>query len=123
MAFISKKILVIEDENILSNTLKLKLPQLKYEVIVAYKSETALNYLMFNSFKLVILNLIKNSENGFNILKHIKENGVEVPIYFVFNEYDKNYIGKVKSQGISEYIIRSEDFLSQILAYIEKHVK
>lgn len=72
------KILVIEDEKILADSLKLMLSSKGFETEAVYDGETGEQYAMLNIYDLIILDIMLPKQNDYQIAKHIREKHITV---------------------------------------------
>jgi DNA-binding response OmpR family regulator len=100
------KILVVEDAEILRNSLKLALQQFGYIVDTIGNGRIALNMILDGGYDLVILDIMLPEMDGFTILKTIraKKNGVSVLILSAREEA----LDKVKGLDLG-----ADDYLSK----------
>lgn len=74
------RILVVEDEHRIANTIKKGLEQERYAVDVAYDGEKGLDLASVESYDVIILDLMLPKVDGLTICKTLRENGNHVPI-------------------------------------------
>ncbi len=76
------KICLVEDEEALSNIVKLYLERAGYEVVVFSKGNDAINYIG-NKVDLWILDIMLGDDvSGYNVIKQIREKDKNVPVIF-----------------------------------------
>lgn len=73
------KILLIEDDAILSDTIKQCLIK-QYDVEQAYDGEEGIAFALEKIYDLVILDIMMPIKNGYEVLKELRENQVETPV-------------------------------------------
>lgn len=107
-----QRILIVDDEDYMRKLIKKSLANENYLIEEASNGLEALTLLKNNIFDLVILDVMLNDEDGFELIKEIKGMGFRAPIIFVSGrgeEYDKilglglganNYITKPFSPAI-----------------------
>ncbi|MBC8436381.1 MAG: response regulator [Candidatus Omnitrophica bacterium] len=69
----SHKLLVVDDERDIADTLAKTLTREGYETVVAYDGEEALQKLKAENPDIIILDLIMPKLNGFDVLKEVRE--------------------------------------------------
>jgi len=74
------QILVVEDEKKVARALKDGLEAERYQVTVAHTGEEGFYLLNSQTFDLVLLDLMLPGRNGFEILKTVREKGLETPV-------------------------------------------
>lgn len=117
-----KKILIVEDEEALSNALRLKLSSVGFEVTVAADGQEGIELGSNNPFDLMLLDLILPIMDGFTVLSQLKEKGVKYPIIILSNLSQPEDIEKAKSLGASDFLVKSDIQLSKVLEYIKKFI-
>ena len=78
--FAKNKILIVEDDNDITNLLAINLKGIGYEVKLAFDGETGLALAMSNKFDLVILDLMLPKIEGLEICKTLRSTLVYTPI-------------------------------------------
>lgn len=71
------RILIIEDEEKLSEVIADRLKKEKYAVDISNDGETGLDNALTNIYDLIILDIMLPKINGFDILKELKENSID----------------------------------------------
>ncbi|MCD5396471.1 MAG: response regulator [Candidatus Pacebacteria bacterium] len=117
-----KKILIIEDEEILLDLLKKKLEGLGYEVYTAKDGESG-----FESAKevlpdLILLDIIMPKMGGFEVMEELqKDEGLRsIPVIVVSNSGQPVELNKAKELGAKDWLIKTEFDPKEV---IEKVVK
>lgn len=116
-----KKILIVEDEKLISNVLGLKLQREGYAVTIVDNGALALEQLAQTTFDLIILDLIMPVVNGFGVLEKINEMKITTPIIVSSNLGQPEDINKAKELGVMEYFVKADVSLATIVDYINKY--
>lgn len=74
------RILVVEDEKRLADTLREMLGDHKYIVDVAYDGEAGLDNALTGIYDAVILDVMMPKKNGFQVVKELREAGLSTPV-------------------------------------------
>ncbi len=74
------KILIIEDEKTLADTLKALLEKKGFEVEAVYDGEAGEEYALLGIYDLLILDVMMPKKNGFEVAKKVRQKHVGVPI-------------------------------------------
>ena len=74
------KLLIIEDEKVLADSLKLMLQSKGFEADAVYDGESGEQYAMLNIYDLIILDIMLPKQNGYQVAKHIRQQHNSVPI-------------------------------------------
>ena len=118
------KILIVDDEQDIVETLTFMLKQRGYECIFAYDGETGLKLAKEEAPDLIILDVMMPKINGYKICRLLKYDAryKNIPIIMVTargQEQDKA-IGE--ETGADEYITKPFEF-SDVIERIEKYLK
>jgi two-component system alkaline phosphatase synthesis response regulator PhoP len=120
-----KKILIIEDEKILSEMYKFKFSKEGYEVINAIEVDEGLEIAKKEKPDLIVLDILLPKENGIYFLE--KRKGIkgveETPVVILSNFDDKETKEKAFSLGAKDYLIKSNHNPGEILEKINKFLK
>lgn len=74
------KILIIEDEKLLADSLQALLLQKGFQVEVAYDGETGKDYAMLGIYDLLILDVMMPGLNGYEVARQVRANRCFTPI-------------------------------------------
>lgn len=113
-------ILVAEDEKPLSRALELKLTNQGYNVITAFDGEDAFDKLKSNKVDLAILDIVMPKLDGFGVLTKINETKLKLHTVVISNLSQDEDKAKALSLGASEYFIKSDIPISDIVSYVTK---
>ena len=82
------KILIIEDEKVLADSLRLMLGAKGFEAEAVYDGETGEQYAMLDIYDLIILDIMLPKKNGYQVAKAIRGNKLSVPILMLTAKSD-----------------------------------
>ncbi|HRY63697.1 MAG TPA: response regulator [Patescibacteria group bacterium] len=119
----SKKILIIEDEQTLVKALEQVLKEQGYKVEVAIDGEEGWQKITSFEPNLILLDLILPKMDGFSVLRKMKENNLtdKIPVVVITNLSDVG--DKVLSLGAVDCLIKSDLSVDDIQGVIEKKLK
>lgn len=111
------KILVVEDEHKIANSIKKGLEQESYVVDVAYDGEEGFDFASDNTYDAIILDLMLPKLNGIEFIKKIRQLGVHTPILILTakGELDDKIEGL--NTGADDYLVKPFAF-AELLARI-----
>ena len=118
------KILIIEDEIALRSALSIKLKKEGFLVLEAQNGRQGLDLAVSQKPDLVLLDIIMPGMNGLDVLRDMKSNAglVNVPVIVLTNLPEENAKEKVKELGGTEYLVKSnvplEDLVVKIKTYL-----
>lgn len=113
----SKRVLIIEDDNFLQGLEAKKLSKEGYEVLAASNSEETFKVLdSKEKIDMILLDLLLPEVDGFSILQRIRENKelVTLPVIVFSNLSEEKDIDKAKKLGISEFMVKSNFTLDEL---------
>ena len=120
-----KKILIVEDDNFLQGLEAGKLKKDDYEVITASTGEDGLKKIFEPKIDLVLLDLILPKFDGFEILKKMKETLElkNIPVIVFSNLSEDKDIKKAKDLGATDFMVKSNFTLDELVKHIDKILK
>jgi DNA-binding response OmpR family regulator len=119
-----KKILMIEDDRFLRKVYKDKLKREGFEFSEATTGEEGLNKAIFEKPDLILLDLILPRKSGFDLLIELKKNPEteKIPIIVLSNLGQESDIKKGLSLGASDYLVKTEISLSEVVEKIKEQI-
>ncbi len=117
------KILLLEDDDVLSETLIELLESEDFEVVHASDGEMALDATFVSSFDLMLLDVNVPFLKGFELLKSLRESGDMTPAIFITALTDVASLSQGFEIGADDYIKKPFDFdelLIRIKALLKK---
>lgn len=114
------KILIIEDNKSLVSTLKDVLESSGYEVDYFTALEQIDDYIILNSYELIILDLMLGKYSGYDFLKNIRAD-IETPIIILTAKNTKEDIMKGFGLGADDYITKPFD-IDILLARVKARI-
>lgn len=74
------KILIIEDEKVLADSLSIMLSSKGYETEAVYNGESGEQYALLNIYDLIILDVMLPKQDGFQVARNLRQRRCTVPI-------------------------------------------
>ncbi|PTN05960.1 response regulator transcription factor [Mangrovibacterium marinum] len=101
-----KKILIIEDNELLLKMIEFILKKNGFETTVAKTGKEAINALHETPFDLIITDLMLPYANGFEIIEHIKQNKAQnqVPVIIISAVVNEETVMAGFDSGVDDYI-------------------
>lgn len=97
-----KRILFIDDDEILLETVKLVFTDLNYEVITCTNGKDAIQIAGNSDFDLIITDYLMPEMNGIEVITKLKEMGITTRIYILTGHIDEdNFITNANKAGVS----------------------
>lgn len=118
-------VLIVEDDKFISGAYKTKFESVGFVSKCAFNGEEALAILKKITPDIIILDIVMPIKNGFEVLKFLKKDLrlSKIPVIVASNLGEDQYIVKAKEMGASDYILKSELTLNEIVEKINKFVK
>jgi len=120
---LTKKILIVEDEEPVARAPQLKLQRYGIESEIVPDGREALLRLSKEKFDLITLDLILPKMDGFDVLEEIRKKGNPVPVLVVSNLGQEEDIQRAKKLGAIDYFVKSNMQLAQIVERIRGVLK
>jgi len=117
------RILLVEDDPILSETLSELLQTQGYNVTLASNGEEALEVTYEQSFEIMLFDVNIGDFNGFELLKTLRESGNSIPCIFLTSLSDIASLSRGFEVGADDYLKKPFDFdelLVRIQALLRK---
>lgn len=98
------KVLLLEDDELLNEIIEEYLISLNYSVVSIYDGQEALERIYEESFQLLILDVNVPSLNGFDLLKSLKGNKIDIPTIFITSLHTARDVEDGFNAGADDYI-------------------
>ncbi len=119
-----KKIVIIEDEEIMINLLQKKLSQNGYEVSIARDGREGLDLVRKIMPDLVLLDIIMPKMGGFEVMDEMRQDEKlkEIPVIIVSNSGQPVEIDKAKESGAKDWLIKTEFDPQEVIDKVKKQI-
>jgi len=119
-----KKILLVEDEELLADLLLKKLTVSGYEVSLANDGERGLNLVRELRPDLVLLDILMPKMDGLQVLAEMqKDNALrKIPVIVISNSGQPVEIDKIKKLGAKDWLIKTDFNLQEIMQKVKKQI-
>lgn len=119
-----KKILLIEDEEIMIDLLQRKLSQEGYALKIAKDGEEGLAAMKKEKPDLVLLDIILPKKNGFEVLEEKQKDGAikDIPVIIISNSGQPVEINRAKDLGVKDWLIKTEFDPEEVKAKVKKQI-
>ncbi len=120
----AKKILIIEDEEILLDLLKKKLSSLGYEVYTAKDGEAGFKAIKEIVPDLILLDIIMPKMGGFEVMEKLQEEESlkTIPIIVISNSGQPVELNKAKELGAKDWLIKTEFDPKEVIEKVVKQI-
>lgn len=120
----AKKILIVEDEEIMYNLLERKLTAEGYEVSIAKNGEESLQMMREKKPDLVLLDIVMPKKGGFQVMEEMqgdKELG-DIPIVIISNSGQPVELDKAKELGARDWLIKTEFDPQEVIKKVKNQI-
>ncbi len=119
--FMLKKVLIIEDDAFLGDTLIQKLKHSSYEVALSLDGIAGLKKISEWKPDLVLLDIMLPHMNGYDILEaKVKDPAIkDIPVIIISNTEQSVESSKLLSLGVKEYLVKAQFQPSEVVAKIK----
>lgn len=120
----AKKILLVEDEEIMIGLLERKLTQEGYEVSVAKDGEEGLKVMKKIKPELVLLDIIMPKMGGFEVMEEMAKNKEvkNIPVIVISNSGQPVEIDRAQKLGAKDWLIKTEFDPQEVIEKVKKHI-
>ncbi len=120
-----KKVLIIEDDTFLQSLEVGKIKKGGYDVITASTGEEGLEKIHEPNISLILLDLMLPKFDGFDILKKVRENESlkNIPVIVFSNLSEEKEVKKAKDLGSTEFMVKSNFTLDELIDRINTILK
>ena len=117
-----KKILLIEDEKILSDMYQDKFSKAGFKVITSYEAEEGFELAKKEKPDLIVLDILLPRENGIMFLEKMKKEQdiSSIPVLILSNFDEPDTKAKADKLGVEGYMIKSNHTPQEIITEIKK---
>lgn len=117
-------VLVVEDDSFLAKAYQMKLSKVGFEVLVANDGIEALEQLAQTKPDIMLLDLVMPRKDGFETLQEIQQHPdwKSLPIIVASNLGQQEDIDRAKKYGATEFVIKSDMSLEEIINRIKTHL-
>jgi DNA-binding response OmpR family regulator len=119
-----KKVLVIEDEQLIADLLQRKLQGEGYYALVARDGEKGLEAIKKERPDLVLLDILLPRMNGFEVLAEIKKDKTfaDTPFIIISNSGQTTEIDRAKEVGVKDWLIKTEFDPKEVVDKVRRQI-
>ena len=105
-----KKVLIIEDEDLIMDLLKKKLIQEGYEVLTAYNGEQGMEKLKSVKPDIVLLDIVMPKKSGYEVMEEMSKDPElnKIPIIVISNSGQPVELDRAKNLGAQDWLVKTE---------------
>lgn len=119
-----KKILIAEDEAILSTLLEKKLIEEGYQIFVAEDGEKTMEILNKEEVDLLLLDIIMPKKSGFEVMEEMKKDSKlsKIPVIIISNSGQPVELSKIKELGAKDWLIKTKFSPQEVVEKVKKQI-
>jgi DNA-binding response OmpR family regulator len=117
------KILFVEDEKDLRETLQEALENNKFEVETAVDGKEALELLINKDYDLILLDIILPKKDGLEVLEELNKMDKKIPVILLTNLSGPSNVQKALELGARNYLVKSEYRLDEIVDRVKEVIE
>ena len=120
------KILLVDDERQLVDALKVILKQQNYSVDCAFDGYEGLDYALFGTYDLIVLDVMMPKMNGFDVLKKIRAKKIDTPVLMLSAKSEITDKIEGLNLGADDYLpkpFNTDELLARIRALLRRKEK
>lgn len=120
-----KKILIVEDERLLSEAVKRKLEKEEFEVTTAIDGQEGLVKAFGGHPDLILLDIILPVVDGLTLLDRLRKDswGSKVPVIILTNLSDAETVSESRQKGVNDYLVKTDWSLNEVVAKVKEKLK
>jgi len=120
----AKKILLIEDEEIMVDLLQRKLTAEGYETSVARDGQEGMEKMKEVKPDLILLDIIMPKMGGFEVMEEMKGDGElkKIPVIVISNSGQPVEIDKAQTLGAKDWLIKTEFDPQEVINKVKKQI-
>ena len=109
-----KRVLVVDDEPDFVSILKIRLEAEGYEVLSAGNGKDALANIEKGGIDVVLLDVMMPGMDGLEVLKKIRKNNKNLPVYIITAFSNKERFELAKNLDASGFIVKTDDLKKEV---------
>jgi DNA-binding response OmpR family regulator len=117
----SSRVLIVEDDKILSQGLCQAMEEEGHEVLTAFDGENGLYLAKTQKPDLLILDIMMPHLNGFEVITELRRSGDHVPVIVLSARNDSRDKVRGLDLGADDYVVKPFD-LDELLARVRRHL-
>ena len=119
-----KKILIIEDEEILLDLIQKRLTQEGYKIYIARNGEEGLEKIKEEKPDLILLDIVMPKMGGFEVMERINKDKEfkDIPIIIISNSGQPVELSRAKELGIKDWLIKTDFDPSEVVGKVKKQL-
>jgi len=120
----AKKILIVEDEEIIYRLLEKKLAGKGYEVSIAKDGVEGLEKMREVKPDLILLDIVMPRKGGFEVMEEMQRDETlkDIPVIVISNSGQPVELDKAKEMGARDWLIKTEFDPQEVIEKVKKQI-
>lgn len=119
----TKKVLLIEDEQVLADVLEAKLKKAGYETAVAYDGEDGLAKIRSIQPHLILLDIVLPKVNGYEVLETMRAENNTTPVIIISNSGQPVEIDRTKELGAVDFLVKTQFDPDELIGKVNNYLQ
>ena len=116
------KILLVEDEKKIADTVSKGLSELDYHVVTAYDGKIGFRLFESASFNLIITDINLPGINGYDLCKTIRSHNQHIPIIMLTAHSERSKVTAARDAGVNEFCakpVTATELFRKVVAIVD----
>lgn len=119
----TKKVLLIEDEQVLADVLEAKLKKAGYDTAVAYDGEDGLAKIRSIQPNLILLDIVLPKVNGYEVLETMRAENNTTPVIIISNSGQPVEIDRTKELGAIDFLVKTQFDPDELIEKVNNYLQ
>ncbi len=117
-----RSVLIVDDEESLTNVLARKFTDEGITAYTAYDGKQGLETALEKHPDVILLDIMMPEMDGFDVMKALQQDpwGKDVPVILLTNSSSLDTVAKAVSSGMSEFLVKTEMKLDQVVDHVKQ---
>lgn len=117
-----RSVLIVDDEESLTNVLARKFTDEGITAYTAYDGKQGLETALEKRPDVILLDIMMPEMDGFDVMKALQQDpwGKDVPVILLTNSSSLDTVAKAVSSGMSEFLVKTEMKLDQVVDHVKQ---
>jgi len=119
-----KKILIVEDEELIYSLLERKLKREGYDVVIGKDGVEGLEKMRSEKPDLVLLDIIMPKKGGFEVMEEMRRDSAlkDIPVVVVSNSGQPVELDRARELGAKDWVIKTEFDPQEVIEKVKKQI-
>jgi DNA-binding response OmpR family regulator len=116
------KIVIAEDDKLVAQSLAQSFQEAEFQVVSAFDGEEAVAKIKAEKPDVILLDIMMPKLDGISVLWEVKADAElsSIPVVMLTNLSDPATISKILEAGVTDYLLKSEQSMNQIVSKVKE---